>query len=373
MESGSVSEDENLLTTGRRPPENKYGARTNEVPSGQSRSRAPMSPRGMRATSGQIPEIPSSSSSSSSTQRHSSTSSEPPPQQRGSLTGEYSEEGSADTDSISSLDRTGHTLAIGEETGQKERVIVHAPEPLMPTFSTHSQSDDSEREDHTMAAQISALSEQNQQLESQLREMEEERERLREMLSGEKGAGATAGDVAYTPPGLPSKVLDGRKVMEKGGKRTDKHLSSEEDLLSKIDSLHKSCCDLEERLHELSEEKRRVETESVTQREALHKMQDREQDLSKDIETLRDENSHHSGTLSKLQEEHSQLHTENASLLSELSTFSEKLSTVQKCYRQAEQENMHLADELREMQRERDKLYERVMRLQVKHVTQRGI
>ena len=72
-------------------------------------------------------------------------------------------------------------------------------------------------------------------------------------------------------------------------------------MLSKIDSLHKSCCDLEERLHELSEEKRRVETESVTQREALHKMQDREQDLSKDIETLRDENSHHSGTLSKLQ------------------------------------------------------------------------
>lgn len=30
----------------------------------------------------------------------------------------------------------------------------------MPTFSSHSQSDDSEREDHTMAAQISALSEQ---------------------------------------------------------------------------------------------------------------------------------------------------------------------------------------------------------------------
>ena len=66
------------------------------------------------------------------------------------------------------------------------------------------------------------------------------------------------------------------------------------------------------------------------------------------------------------QEEHSQLHTENASLLSELSAVSEKLSTIQKCYRQAEQENMHLADELREMQRERDKLYERVMRLQVK-------
>lgn len=59
------------------------------------------------------------------------------------------------------------------------------------------------------------------------------------------------------------------------------------------------------------------------------------------------------------------MHTENVSLHSELSAVSEKLSTVQKCYRQAEQENMHLADELREMQRERDKLYERAMRLQV--------
>ena len=63
--------------------------------------------------------------------------------------------------------------------------------------------------------------------------------------------------------------------------------------------------------------------------------------------------------------EHSQLHTENTSLLSELSAVSEKLKTVQKCYRQAEQENMHLAEELREMERERDKLYEDKMKLQV--------
>ena len=49
----------------------------------------------------------------------------PPPHLRGSLTGEYSEEGSVDTDSVSSLDRT-HTLAIGEETGQKERVLDHS-------------------------------------------------------------------------------------------------------------------------------------------------------------------------------------------------------------------------------------------------------
>ena len=66
-----------------------------------------------------------------------------------------------------------------------------------------------------------------------------------------------------------------------------------------------------------------------------------------------------------VQVEHSQLHTENASLLSELSTVSEKLNTVQKCYRQAEQENMHLAEDLREMERERDKLYEEKMKLQV--------
>ena len=38
------------------------------------------------------------------------------------MTGEFSEEGAIETGSLS---RT-HTLAIGEETGQKERVIVHS-------------------------------------------------------------------------------------------------------------------------------------------------------------------------------------------------------------------------------------------------------
>ena len=37
------------------------------------------------------------------------------------MTGEFSEEGAIESGSLS---RT-HTLAIGEETGQKERVIVH--------------------------------------------------------------------------------------------------------------------------------------------------------------------------------------------------------------------------------------------------------
>ena len=81
---------------------------------------------------------------------------------------------------------------------------------------------------------------------------------------------------------------------------THKH-TQEEDLVGKIDSLHKTCRELEQQLHEVSEEKRRTEAEAMRQRDTLHKMQDREQDLSKDIETLRDENSHHSGTISKLQ------------------------------------------------------------------------
>ena len=75
----------------------------------------------------------------------------------------------------------------------------------------------------------------------------------------------------------------------------------EHDLLADIDALRKSRLELEQRLHEVSEDKRRLEAELARQREALRKVQDREQDLSKDIETLRDENSHHSGTISKLQ------------------------------------------------------------------------
>ena len=71
--------------------------------------------------------------------------------------------------------------------------------------------------------------------------------------------------------------------------------------MADIDALRKSRLELEQRLHEVSEDKRRLEAELARQREALRKVQDREQDLSKDIETLRDENSHHSGTISKLQ------------------------------------------------------------------------
>ena len=78
-------------------------------------------------------------------------------------------------------------------------------------------------------------------------------------------------------------------------------LLQDEDMMTEIGALHKSRRELEQRLHEVSEEKRRLEAELARQREALTKMQDREQDLSKDIETLRDENSHHSGTISKLQ------------------------------------------------------------------------
>lgn len=66
-----------------------------------------------------------------------------------------------------------------------------------------------------------------------------------------------------------------------------------------------------------------------------------------------------------LQLEQSQLQNENAALQNELSTVSEKLDKVQRCYRQAEQENMHLAEGLRDMERDRVKLVEEKMKLQV--------
>ena len=63
--------------------------------------------------------------------------------------------------------------------------------------------------------------------------------------------------------------------------------------------------------------------------------------------------------------EQNQLQTENTSLHRELSTVTGKLNKVQQCYKQAEQENMHLAEDLRDMERDRVKLYEEKMKLQV--------
>ena len=55
-------------------------------------------------------------------------------------------------------------VAIGEETGQKETVIPYCTETTSPAFSSQSQSDDSERENSGLSAQIAILRNQNRHL-----------------------------------------------------------------------------------------------------------------------------------------------------------------------------------------------------------------
>ena len=64
--------------------------------------------------------------------------------------------------------------------------------------------------------------------------------------------------------------------------------------------------------------------------------------------------------------EQERLQLENTSLHADLTATAEKVAKVQRCYRQVEQENMNMAEELREMERDRVKLYEHKMKLQVR-------
>ena len=120
---------------------------------------------------------------------------------------------------------TQRVLAIGEETGQKERVVPYTaatpaagsaqstgagPGPS-PVGARREQSDEDEREDSRLSQQIALLTAKNQQLQKQLEDRELERNRLREQLDVQrvdKGPRSI-----YSPPGLPSRVLDGRKVL----------------------------------------------------------------------------------------------------------------------------------------------------------------
>ena len=281
-------------------------------------------------------------------------------------------------------------LAIGEETGQKERVVPYC-ETTSPAFSSQSQSDDSEREDSGLSAQIVILTTQNRKLQQQLREREQERDGLRERLESHQPD--TSVRVPYPPPaGLPSRVLDGRKVLRERDTKNDVSTSvqtlgsggksfaaardprwknfdeveglSERDLLAKLENLKRLNVDLECRLRETSEEKRRAEMELKWQREAFVKAQEREQDLSKDIEVLRDENSHHSGAISKLQVEREGLQTENETLQEELTAASEKLGKTEKCYKEVEHENLSLEAEIEQLMGDKKQLYEEKQKLQ---------
>ena len=268
-------------------------------------------------------------------------------------------------------------------------------ETTSPAFSSQSQSDDSEREDCGLSAQIVILTNQNRELQQQLREREQERDGLRKRL--ELRQKETSLRAPYSQPaGLPSRVLDGRKVLREretkneapaslqihnsSGNRAksftgvrDPHWKSfdevdeavgERELQTKLESLKRLNVDLDCRLRDVSEEKRRAEVELKRQREAFVKAQEREQDLSKDIAVLRDENSHHSGAILKLQVEREGLQKENETLQEELSAASEKLNKTEKCYKEVEHENLALEAEIEQLMGDKKQLYEEKQKLQ---------
>ena len=290
-------------------------------------------------------------------------------------------------------------LAIGEETGQKERMIPYG-ETTSPGFSSQSQSDDSEREDGALTHQIALLTVKNNNLQKQLREREIERDRLRDQLELQRQERNAR--TPYSPTGLPSRLLDGRKVLRdsypggsipphspssnspsaisprfrtpSGGAGIDpgrkgfldtfaaELLASAERV--QMENLKRKNSELECRLHDVSEENRHLEHELQKQKEALAKVQVREQDLSKDIEILRDENSHHSSAINRLQSESDRLQTENETLHEELQVISEKLGKTEKCYKEVEHENMSLESEIEQLIMDKKHLSEEKQNLQ---------
>ena len=353
-------------------------------------------------------------------------------------------------------------LAIGEETGQKERLVPYSnPDVTSPSPLLHNQSDESERDDSGLSKQIVFLTTKNQQLQRQLEERELERDRLREQLEMQR---ADKGHRSiYSPPGLPSRVLDGRKVLRDsvpvvtspgipqmssscGGSPIPPSLTSPRRVLSplpllphasspsphlpplslsqpatpnsprprppkdhthqqhhahhhrheapppllppgreefvlprpdsansdryhlqqqQLNGLKRSNFELECRLRELAEEKRRLESELKMQKENFLKMQAREQDLLKDIEVLRDENSHHTGAIKRLQGEREGLKTENEGLQDELSVLNDKLNKTEKYYKEVEHENLSLEADIKQLLKDKRQLSEERQKLQI--------
>lgn len=351
--------------------------------------------------------------------------------------------------------RNQRELAMEDETGQKERMPPYN-ETTSPLLT--SQSDDGDREeDSGLSHQIECLTAKNQLLQSQLKEREQERDRLREQLEVQRNDRGLHS--IYSPPNLPSRVLDGRKVLRDsvplvtspglpspfarlsplpggvsplrvtsplpttssssratptsshphspiggmggGGVARPARLpttpnsplrrnvtmdefilpttstrgdgvpsqpvqasSSSSSYLQEIEVLKRDNSELERRLHEISEEKRRLEIELKVQKEAFFKMQAREQDLSKDIEILRDENSHHTGAIQRLQGEREGLRNENESLHEALATINDKLNKTEKCYKEVEHENLSLEAEIEQLVHDKKQLYEDKQKLQ---------
>ena len=288
--------------------------------------------------------------------------------------------------------------------------MIPYTETTSPGFSSQSQSDDSEREDSALTNQIALLTVKNNNLQKQLKERELERDRLREQLELQRQERNSR--APYSPTGLPSRLLDGRKVLRdsipglatgvsqplspsphspsshspryrtppssaggsgSGGGMDPGHKgfldSFAAELLAsaervQMENLKRKNSELERHLHEVSEEKRHLENELQRQKEAFTKIQVREQDLSKDIEILRNENSHHSGAINRLKSERDGLQTENDSLQEELQTITEKLNKTEKCYKEVEHENMSLEAEIEQLITDKKQLFEEKQNLQ---------
>jgi DNA repair exonuclease SbcCD ATPase subunit len=275
-------------------------------------------------------------------------------------------------------------------------------ETTSPGFSSQSQSDDSEREDGALTHQIAILTVKNNSLQKQLNERELERDRLREQLELQRQERNSR--TPYSPTGLPSRLLDGRKVLRdsisglatgSGGPTpvspsahspTTTHsprfrtpasggtvdpgrkgfldtfateLMASAERLQMENNLKRMNADLERHLREVTEENKYLEHELQKQKEAFAKMQVREQDLSKDIEILRDENSHHTGAINKLKTERDGLQTENDTLHEELHAVTEKLNKTEKCYKEVEHENVSLEAEIDQLMSDKKQLSER--------------
>ena len=251
------------------------------------------------------------------------------------------------------------------ETGQKERVSFGDTASPAP-----GQSDEREPEDHALSVQISALTQRNQELQTLLQDRESERDRLREALETQRQQQQPGLRPPYSPPGLPSKVLDGRSLMVRlsrdgTGASTWGKEGEGQDAAGRLESLQQMNSDLERRLSETREECRRGEAELGRQREALARIQEREQDLAKDIEVLRNENSHQSGIIGKLASERDSLRSANKTLQAEAVGVAEKLERTEKCYNEVELENIALEADLEQLMADKKLLTEEKEKLQV--------